>query len=79
MNNRVCSIYDDHSMYIWDITDIKKIGKNRSFLYHNGAIWGLDVSEEFGIFWNIWNLGDNLVIVVVMRNYNLVDFNVTLS
>ena len=41
---KLTCIYNDHSLYIWDIHDIKRIGKCRSFLYHSSAIWGLEVS-----------------------------------
>ena len=41
---RLTCVYNDHSLYVWDVTDVHRIGKTRSFLYHSGAIWGLDVS-----------------------------------
>lgn len=40
---KLTCIYNDHSLYIWDIHDIKRIGKCRSFLYHSAAIWGVEV------------------------------------
>lgn len=36
-------VYNDHSIYIWDVKDIKKIGKISSFLYHNSCVWGVEV------------------------------------
>jgi len=44
VDNKLTCIYNDHSLYIWDITDIRKVGKARSFLFHSGAVWGIDVS-----------------------------------
>lgn len=49
-NNKVTCIYNDHSMYIWDVHDVKKVGKSRSFLYHSSFIYSLEtcppVTEE---------------------------------
>ena len=41
---RVSVVYNDHSLYIWDVRDIRKVGKSHSFLYHSACIWGLEVS-----------------------------------
>ncbi|CAG8504609.1 8721_t:CDS:10, partial [Scutellospora calospora] len=40
---KLTCIYSDHSLFIWDIKDIKKIGKYRSFLYHCDTIWGVEM------------------------------------
>eukprot|EP00095_Tigriopus_kingsejongensis_P003257 maker-scaffold69_size418775-snap-gene-2.28 protein:Tk03257 transcript:maker-scaffold69_size418775-snap-gene-2.28-mRNA-1 annotation:"mitogen-activated protein kinase-binding protein 1-like isoform x2" len=42
-NFKVTVIYNDHSIYVWDIRDIKKVGKSHSFIFHSACIWGLDV------------------------------------
>lgn len=42
-NKKVTCIYNDHSMYVWDIRDIKRVGKSHSFLYHSACIWGVEV------------------------------------
>lgn len=44
VNNRLSCVYNDHSLYVWDVTDVRKVAKARSFLFHSGAIWGVDVS-----------------------------------
>jgi len=49
-NARVSVVYNDHSLYIWDVRDIRKVGKSHSFLYHSACIWGLEVYPA--------NLGD---------------------
>lgn len=40
---RVTVIYSDRSLYIWDIRDLKKVGKYRSFLFHSDCVWGAEV------------------------------------
>ena len=40
---KVTCVYNDHSLYQWSVEDIKKVGKSRSFLFHSGSIWGLEV------------------------------------
>ena len=42
--HKLACVYNDHSMYLWDVKDLRKVGKSRSFLYHSSCIWGLDVS-----------------------------------
>ena len=71
VDSKLTCIYNDHSLYVWDVADIKKIGKARSFLFHSGAIWGIDVSylqlvsalvvcvtckpATYCIYWYAWN------------------------
>ncbi|XP_013394584.1 WD repeat-containing protein 62 isoform X1 [Lingula anatina] len=43
MNKKVTCIYSDHSLYMWDVRDIRKIGKAWSALFHSSCIWGLEV------------------------------------
>lgn len=40
---QVTCVYNDHSLYVWDVHDIKKVGKSWSFLYHSSCVWGLEV------------------------------------
>ncbi|KAL0123434.1 hypothetical protein PUN28_005746 [Cardiocondyla obscurior] len=42
-NNKVTCVYNDHSIYVWDVRDIKRIGKSYSFLYHSACIWGVEM------------------------------------
>ncbi|CAG5136024.1 unnamed protein product, partial [Candidula unifasciata] len=42
-HKKVTCIYNDQSVYIWDVHDIKRVGKAWSFLYHSGCIWSLEV------------------------------------
>ncbi|KAI8968888.1 hypothetical protein BDF20DRAFT_826852, partial [Mycotypha africana] len=41
-SSKVISIYSDRSLYIWDIHDIAKVGKSRSFIYHSDCVWGVE-------------------------------------
>ncbi|XP_038075737.1 WD repeat-containing protein 62-like isoform X2 [Patiria miniata] len=43
VSKKVTCVYNDHSLYVWDVHDVKKIGKQRSFLYHSSCIWGAEV------------------------------------
>ncbi|XP_019845144.2 mitogen-activated protein kinase-binding protein 1 isoform X8 [Bactrocera dorsalis] len=40
--SKVSCVYNDHSLYIWDMRDIKRVGKSHSFLYHSTCIWGVE-------------------------------------
>lgn len=40
--SKVTSVYNDHSLYIWDLRDIRRVGKSNSFLYHSACIWGVE-------------------------------------
>ena len=42
VNHKVACVYSDRSLYLWDITDIRKVGKSHSFLYHAACIWGIE-------------------------------------
>ncbi|XP_015117371.1 mitogen-activated protein kinase-binding protein 1 isoform X2 [Diachasma alloeum] len=42
-NNKLTCVYNDHSIYVWDIRDIRRVGKSQSFLYHSACIWGVEV------------------------------------
>ncbi|KAJ1552153.1 Mitogen-activated protein kinase-binding protein 1, partial [Nowakowskiella sp. JEL0078] len=42
-SDRVTCVYNDRSMYIWDVRDSHKIGKYRSFLYHSDCVWGVEI------------------------------------
>ncbi|XP_057317012.1 mitogen-activated protein kinase-binding protein 1-like isoform X2 [Hydractinia symbiolongicarpus] len=44
---KLTSIYNDHSLYIWDVHDVKKVGKTASFLYHSACIWGVETYPVF--------------------------------
>lgn len=40
-------IYSDHSIYVWDIgdvSDLRRVGKLYSALYHSSCVWNVEVS-----------------------------------
>ncbi|KAI9245948.1 hypothetical protein EDC94DRAFT_627884 [Helicostylum pulchrum] len=41
-SQRVVSVYSDKSLYVWDIRDLSKIGKYRSFIFHSDCVWGVE-------------------------------------
>ncbi|XP_055878525.1 mitogen-activated protein kinase-binding protein 1-like isoform X2 [Biomphalaria glabrata] len=45
-HKKVTCVYNDRSIYIWDVHDIKRVGKAWSFLYHSGCIWSLEVYPQ---------------------------------
>ncbi|XP_045747290.1 WD repeat-containing protein 62 isoform X1 [Mirounga angustirostris] len=40
-------VYKDHSIYIWDVKDINKVGKIWSELFHSSYVWNVEVYPEF--------------------------------
>lgn len=41
-SKRVVCVYSDHSIYVWDLRDTKRVGKCHSYLYHSACIWGIE-------------------------------------
>ncbi|KRZ14071.1 Mitogen-activated protein kinase-binding protein 1, partial [Trichinella zimbabwensis] len=41
-DKRLCCVYNDHSLYVWDVLDWKRVGKVASMLSHSGSIWSVD-------------------------------------
>ncbi|KAJ8707643.1 hypothetical protein PYW07_011320 [Mythimna separata] len=44
-NHKLTCVYNDHSLYVWDVRDIKRVGKSHSALYHSACIWGVDMNS----------------------------------
>ncbi|KAK2583706.1 hypothetical protein KPH14_009627 [Odynerus spinipes] len=42
-NHKLTCVYNDHSIYVWDVRDIRRVGKSHSFLYHSACIWGVEM------------------------------------
>ncbi|CAN8009061.1 unnamed protein product, partial [Ixodes pacificus] len=42
INRRVTCVYNDHSLFVWDVADLKRIGKSHSYLFHSACIWGVE-------------------------------------
>ncbi|ORX91295.1 WD40 repeat-like protein [Basidiobolus meristosporus CBS 931.73] len=41
-SEKIACIYSDRSMFIWDIKNLERVGKYRSFLYHTNCIWSVE-------------------------------------
>ncbi|KAJ3229901.1 hypothetical protein HDU78_008779 [Chytriomyces hyalinus] len=39
----ITSIYSDRSLFIWDVKDVKHVGKFRSYLGHSDCVWGVEM------------------------------------
>ncbi|XP_035262391.1 mitogen-activated protein kinase-binding protein 1 isoform X1 [Anguilla anguilla] len=39
-------VYNDHSLYVWDTRDLRKVGKVYSALYHSSCVWSVEVYPE---------------------------------
>ncbi|XP_076464740.1 uncharacterized protein LOC143296598 [Babylonia areolata] len=42
-HKKVACVYNDHSLYVWDIMNVQRVGKAWSFLFHSGCVWALEV------------------------------------
>jgi WD40 repeat protein len=45
-NSMITIVYSDHSLFVWDVRQLNKIGKYRSFLSHAGCIWDVETVPE---------------------------------
>ncbi|KAK3516541.1 hypothetical protein QTP70_021724, partial [Hemibagrus guttatus] len=36
-------VYNDHSLYVWDIQDLQRVGKVYSGLYHSASVWDVQM------------------------------------
>ncbi|KAI4885411.1 hypothetical protein NFI96_018041 [Prochilodus magdalenae] len=39
-------VYSDHSLYVWDVQDLQRVGKLHSALYHSACVWDLQTYPE---------------------------------
>ncbi|KAG5276911.1 hypothetical protein AALO_G00111250 [Alosa alosa] len=45
-NGWVTCVYNDHSLYVWDVRDLQRVGKVFSGLYHSASVWDLQVYPD---------------------------------
>ncbi|XP_069494903.1 mitogen-activated protein kinase-binding protein 1 isoform X2 [Ambystoma mexicanum] len=45
-NQWLTCVYNDHSLYVWDVKDPKKVGKVYSALYHSSCVWSVETYPE---------------------------------
>lgn len=36
-------VYNDHSVYVWDVLDVNNVRKVYSSLYHSACVWSVEV------------------------------------
>ncbi|XP_062328210.1 WD repeat-containing protein 62 isoform X2 [Osmerus eperlanus] len=41
-------VYNDHSVYVWDVRDVRNVGKVYSALYHSGCVWSVETYPDMG-------------------------------
>ncbi|XP_014899605.1 mitogen-activated protein kinase-binding protein 1-like isoform X2 [Poecilia latipinna] len=39
-------VYSDHSLYVWDVREVHRVGKVNSALFHAGSVWDLEVFPD---------------------------------
>uniref|UniRef100_A0A8C5MGN8 WD repeat domain 62 n=1 Tax=Leptobrachium leishanense TaxID=445787 RepID=A0A8C5MGN8_9ANUR len=45
-NQWLCCVYNDHSLYVWDVNNTRKVGKVYSALYHSSYVWNVEIYPE---------------------------------
>ncbi|XP_047247681.1 WD repeat-containing protein 62 isoform X3 [Girardinichthys multiradiatus] len=43
---RLTCVYTDHSVYVWDVRDVRNAGRLYSALYHSSCVWNIQVYPE---------------------------------
>ncbi|KAL0972723.1 hypothetical protein UPYG_G00193920 [Umbra pygmaea] len=46
VTHHLTCVYNDHSVYVWDIRDIRTVGKVYSALYHSGCVWSVETYPD---------------------------------
>uniref|UniRef100_A0A672NFF0 WD repeat domain 62 n=1 Tax=Sinocyclocheilus grahami TaxID=75366 RepID=A0A672NFF0_SINGR len=46
VTSHLTCVYNDHSVYVWDVRDIQNVGKVYSALYHSGCVWSVETYPE---------------------------------
>ncbi|XP_069581476.1 WD repeat-containing protein 62 isoform X1 [Brachyistius frenatus] len=44
--HQLSCVYNDHSVYVWDVKDVRNVGKLHSALYHSSCVWSVQVYPE---------------------------------
>ncbi|XP_056150161.1 mitogen-activated protein kinase-binding protein 1-like [Lampris incognitus] len=48
VGHRLSCVYSDHSVYVWDVRDVHRVGKVHSALFHAACVWDLQVKTQSG-------------------------------
>uniref|UniRef100_A0A3P8UIG2 Mitogen-activated protein kinase-binding protein 1-like n=1 Tax=Cynoglossus semilaevis TaxID=244447 RepID=A0A3P8UIG2_CYNSE len=46
INHWLSCVYNDHSLYVWDVRDVSEVEKVHSALFHGGCVWDLEVFPD---------------------------------
>ena len=46
LGHRLSCVYNDHSLYVWDVRDVSRVGKVHSALFHAACVWDLEVNIQ---------------------------------
>ncbi|MEQ2200853.1 hypothetical protein XENOCAPTIV_004025, partial [Xenoophorus captivus] len=65
-NRWLSCVYNDHSLYVWDVQELHRAGKLYSALYHSSCVWGLE--KVLYVDNNMTNLLDMDSITVACAN-----------
>ncbi|MEQ2196424.1 hypothetical protein XENOCAPTIV_026835, partial [Xenoophorus captivus] len=44
VNRWLSCVYNDHSLYVWDVREVHRVGKVNSALFHAASVWDLEVN-----------------------------------
>ncbi|KAK2856450.1 hypothetical protein Q5P01_005185 [Channa striata] len=45
-NHWLSCVYNDHSLYVWDVRDVNRVGKVHSVLFHAACVWDLEMFPD---------------------------------
>ncbi|KAM6915111.1 mitogen-activated protein kinase-binding protein 1-like [Xenentodon cancila] len=46
VSHRLSCVYNDHSLYVWDVRDVQRVGKVDSALFHAACVWDLEMFPD---------------------------------
>ncbi|KAI5625672.1 WD repeat-containing protein 62 [Silurus asotus] len=46
VTSQLTCVYNDHSVYVWDVHDVKNVEKVYSSLYHSSCVWSVETYPE---------------------------------
>ncbi|KAK7156886.1 hypothetical protein R3I94_006816 [Phoxinus phoxinus] len=46
VSRHLTCVYNDHSVYVWDVRDVRSVGKVYSALYHSGCVWSVETYPD---------------------------------
>ncbi|MCI4385921.1 hypothetical protein PGIGA_G00056270 [Pangasianodon gigas] len=46
VTSHLMCVYNDHSVYVWDVHDVHNVGKVYSSLYHSACVWSVETYPE---------------------------------